>query len=75
MFVSTFVKGDLISVNNTINLDILESNNEIIVLSDIEEFTIKLFGIKKNVEVYIERVRKEEIEFVQEIREKNKIFK
>jgi len=75
MFVTEFIRGDLISSDNTINMNVLESNNEIIVLSDIEEFTIKLFGIQKNVEVYIERVRKDEIEFVQEYREKNKIFK
>ena len=74
MFVTTFVRGDLISVNNTINLDALESNNEVIVLSNMTEFTIRLFGIKKNVQIYFERVRKNEIEYVQEYRERNKIF-
>jgi hypothetical protein len=75
MFVSTFINGDLITVNNTVNINVSESNNEIIVLKEMDEFTIKLFGIKKNIEVYIERVKKKEIVTVDNVREKNRIFK
>ena len=74
IFVSTFIRGDLTLANNSINYDVLESNNEIIVLSNIDIFTIKLFGIKKKVEVYIERIKKDEIQYMQEIRTKNHIF-
>ena len=71
-FVSTFIKGDLI-INNSNYSDILEKNNEVIVLSDMEEFTIKLFGIKKNVTFYVERIKKDEIEYKEDARVKNDI--
>lgn len=43
-FISTFIKGDLINSDNTINTNYLDISNEIIILSNIEELTLKLFG-------------------------------
>ena len=74
MFVSTFINGDLITADNKLNLNVSESNNEIIVLENKDEFTIKLFGIKKNIEISIERVKKEKIIYVDNERQKNVKF-
>ena len=54
---TTFVKGDLITADNTINEDYLESTNEIIVLSGVTELTIKLFGSSDSeVKFFLEKI-------------------
>ena len=37
-------------------------------------FTIKLFGIKKNVYIYIERIKKDEIQYFENNRKTNEIY-
>ena len=74
MFVSTFINGDLITADNKLNLNVSESNNEIIILKDKKELTIKLFGIKKDVSVYIERVKKDQFDYDEGERTPNRIF-
>ena len=74
IFVTTFIDGDLIIDDKSINFNVLESNNEIIVLENKDIFTIKLFGIKKNVDIYIERIKKDEILYVENNRKTNQIY-
>ena len=74
-FISTFIKGDLINKDNTINTDYLTTSNQIIVLSDIEEFTIKLFGPKRDVFFTIEKIDGSNFEYQGDERNNNKIFK
>ena len=73
-FISTFIKGDLINKDNTINTDYLTTSNQIMVLSDIEEFTIKLFGPKRDVFFTIEKIDGSNFEYQGDERNNNKIF-
>jgi len=73
-FISTFIKGDLINKDNSINTDYLTTNNQIMVLSDIEEFTIKLFGPKRDVFFTIEKIDGSNFEYQGDERNNNKIY-
>ena len=73
-FISTFIKGDILTENKTINTNYLRSDNEIIVLSQLEEFTIKLFGPKKNIKFFIEKIESSNFEYKENARDNNNIF-
>ena len=61
---TTFIKGDLITADNQINLEYLESTNEIIVLSDIKELTIKLFGSSdSDVKFFLEKIDTSQLQY------------
>ena len=54
-----FLIGDLLDENNEINKNYLSNTNEIIILSDIKEFTVRLFGSStKNIRFYVEKINK-----------------
>lgn len=73
-FISTFIKGDIITADNTINTDYLTTSNQIMVLSDIEEFTIRLFGPERDVFFTIEKIDGSNFEYQGDERNNNKIF-
>lgn len=73
-FISTFIKGDILTENKTINTNYLRSDNEIIVLSQLKEFTIKLFGPKKNIKFFIEKIESSNFEYKENARDNNNIF-
>ena len=73
-FISTFIKGDILTENKTINTNYLRSDNEIIVLSQLKEFTIKLFGPKKNINFFIEKIESSNFEYKENERDNNNIF-
>ena len=71
---SLFIKGDLLNDKNEINEDYLISTNEIIILPEIKELTVKLFGsTNKEIFFYIERIKPSSFYFAQNKRN-NEIF-
>ena len=69
-----FIKGDLLNEQNEINKDYLYSSNEIIILKDINELTIRMFGSStKDLIYYIEKVEQEKLMYVENERN-NEIF-
>ena len=71
--ITTFIKGDLLEGNN-INTNYLDKSNEIIVLSNIKELTIKIFGPGKKVIFYIQRMERNNFEYRENERNKNEIY-
>lgn len=72
-FITKFIKGDLLQEDN-INKNYLENSNELIVLSNIEELTIKIFGSGKNVIFNIEKMNISEFEYRENERNNNEIY-
>ena len=72
-FITKFIKGDLLQEDN-INKNYLENSNELIVLSKIEELTIKIFGSGKNVIFNIEKMNISEFEYRENERNNNEIY-
>ena len=71
---TTFIKGDLITADNKINKDYLESTNEIIVISGIPELTIKLFGSSDSeVKFFLEKIDSSQLQY-NENRRNNDIY-
>ena len=73
-FISELINGDLMINDTTINNNYLDNDNEIMVLSDMDEATIKLFGRGKNNTFYIQSVNKTNLEYAQNTRNDNQIF-
>ena len=74
-FISTLIIGDLINSDNSINTNYLVDSNEVIILSNIEDLTIKLFGPNKNFEFTIEKINNSNLEYKENERNNNDIFK
>lgn len=72
-FITKFIKGDLLQEDN-INKNYLENSNELIVLSNIEELTIKIFGSGKNVIFNIEKMNISQFEYRENERNNNEIY-
>lgn len=72
---TVLINGDLLTNNNTdINHNYLNDTNEIIVLSDISELTIKLFGSTENDTIfYVEKINISQIQYVENDRN-NDVF-
>ena len=69
-----FIKGDLLNENNEINKNYLSDDNEIVVLSGIEELTIKIFGSStSDIIFYVEKINKNQIRHV-DTKRNNNIF-
>ena len=69
-----FIKGDLLNENNEINKNYLSDDNEIVVLSGIEELTIKIFGSStSDIIFYVEKINKNQIKHV-DTKRNNNIF-
>lgn len=69
-----FIKGDLINENNEVNENYITSTNEIIILSGIEDLTVKLFGSYTNyIDFYIEKINSAIFSFAENDRN-NEIF-
>ena len=63
---TTFIKGDLITIDNKVNEDYLFNTNEIVVLSGIPELTIKLFGsTDSEVKFYVEKIDNSQLQYVE----------
>ena len=73
-FVTTFIKGDILNEDKSINTNFLTSDNEIIILSDLKELTLKLFGPKKIVNFSIEEISSN-FEYKENERDNNYIYK
>ena len=69
---TTFIKGDLITADNKINENYLESPNEIIVIKGIPELTIKVFGSNDSeVKFYLEKIDSSQIQIAENARNNN----
>lgn len=69
-----FIKGDLLNEKNEINKNYLYSTNEIIILKDLDELTIRIFGsTTKDLKYYIEKIDQKQLMFVENERN-NEIF-
>lgn len=73
-FISKIIKGKLINDDNTMNTNYISNDNEIIVLKDIEEITLKLFGTKTKVKFYIEKINASIFDYYENERNNNKIY-
>lgn len=73
-FISEFIKGDLINENKSINNNYLDSDNEVIVLSDIDDLTIRLFGREKEINFYIEKVKSDNLQYTEGKRDNSQVF-
>ena len=71
---TSFIKGDLLNENNQINNNYLINTNEIIILSEINELTVKVFGsTSKKVIFYIEKIDSNKLMSAENVRN-NEIF-
>ena len=69
-----FIKGDLLDENNEINKNYLYNTNEIIILKDIDELTIRIFGsTTKELIYYIQKVEQKKLIYAENERN-NEIF-
>ena len=73
-FISEFIKGDLMINDKTINNDYIDNDNEIMVLSEMDEMTIRLFGRGKKNTFYIQSVNLSNLEYAENTRNDNQIF-
>lgn len=73
-FISEFIKGDLMN-EQEINTNYLDSDNEVIVLSGIDDLTIRLFGQNKTVNFYIEKIDSNKLEYKEGTRNNSQVFK
>ena len=71
---TTYIIGDLLDDKNQINENYLINTNEIIILSNINELTIKLFGsTTKEINIIVEKINKDQLLFAENERN-NDIF-
>ena len=71
---TTFIKGDLLNDKNEINKNYLNTANEIIILKNISELTIRMFGsTTKDLIYYIEKVEQTKLMYAENERN-NEIF-
>ena len=69
---TTYIIGDLLDDNNQINENYLINTNEIIILSNINELTIKLFGsTTKDINIIVEKINKDQLLFAENDRNNN----
>ena len=69
-----FIIGDLLNKENEINKNYLSDDNEIVVLSGIEELTIKIFGSStSDIIFYVEKINKNQLQHV-DTKRNNDIF-
>lgn len=73
-FISEFIKGDLMINDKTINNNYIDNDNEIIVLSTMDEMTIRLFGRGKKNTFYIQSVNPSNLVYAENTRNDNQIF-
>ena len=73
-FISELINGDLMKDAQTINKNYLDSDNELIVLSGIDDLTIRIFGQKKAVNFYIEKIDSNKLEYKEGTRNNSQVF-